>query len=421
MRLARFIQGDRPIAILDQGLLAVSRFVLLVAFARILPKEDFGAVGLAVTLSYLAIGFCRAVVAIPFVVSSATPDLIRYNAPRWFLLNLLVSGALSLLLLAAAAILIGFDGQKWIGSAVLWSAVLCPCAMIYEFIRRWMIQIANTRINLAQVAVFNLTTICGLVAFVLSPGIGVAMISLIVPYVAGIVMGLRGAAKSPWSGIAVRQLLELLRNSRPVSRWTLAEFAADAAQGYGMAIVVAALLGPLGTAGYVATRNLVAPIYSTVSALDTVELPRFARRLTQGGADSLRDAFRTSLLVHGAVSLICGAILAWLGGELLIWLYGSAYDQYRSALMIWAATAVVFATAKPFATWLLATGRQHLVFYAKLIGALITLVLIPALIPAFGLAGALLSAFTGVVASAAGAVVWYFRHRNSVPPPSSPD
>jgi O-antigen/teichoic acid export membrane protein len=384
--------------------------VALVVFARVMPKDLFGSVALAITLGYIAIGLGRAAAILPFVVSSGSDSLARANAPRWFLVNIALGAAFSACLLIAAGLIAWRAPDSWLVMACLWGAAIGFCAMHYEFVRRWMIQLRDMRTNLRQVLAFNGLTLALIGAVALTGNLVLAFASLTVTYLAASAIGLSKALRA-YGTASWRAAAESWRASWKLTVWTLCEYAADLCLGYGLIVLAASHLGPAGSAVYSATRNLVSPLYAVVGALGTVELPRLARARAEGGAPQLWNAFKIFAAIQATLTIIPAAILAWPSERLMVLAYGEKFGGHGVELHLWLASACVFALSRCLDAWLLATERSRVLFFCKLAGAAVSLTLAPLLLPSYGLQGLLSAALAGLCITGASllACVWRLR------------
>jgi O-antigen/teichoic acid export membrane protein len=384
--------------------------VALVVFARVMPKDLFGSAALAITLGYIGIGLGRAAAILPFVVSSGSDELARVNAPRWFLVNLALGALFSTSLLIAAGLIAWRSPDSWLVMACLWGAAIGFCAMHYEFVRRWMIQLRDMRTNLRQVLTFNGLTLTLIGAVALTGNLVLAFASLTVTYLAASAIGL-GKAFQVCGTASWRATAGSWAGSWKLTVWTLCEFAADLCLGYGLIVLAASYLGPAGSAVYSATRNLVSPLYAVVSALGTVELPRLARARAEGGAPKLWSAFKIFAAIQAALTIIPAAILVWPSERLMVLAYGEKFGGHGVELLLWLASACVFALSRCLDAWLLATGRSRVLFFCKLAGAATSLALAPLLLPSYGLPGLLSAALAGLCIAGASllACVWRLR------------
>ena len=386
--------SDRPIALVDQGLLAVARFAAMLVFGRIFPADVFGTLALAVTLSYISVGFNRSLVVLPFVFDSCSEEKTKSNGPVWLAGTLIVALVLIALLVTLGLALKGSDRWGWIGSAFLWSAVLCPLANIYEFIRRWIIQKRDAKTSILQVVTFNGFTFALLAICYITKSELMAIMSLAIPYALGSVASLKSLGKDLRLDFA--GAIEGWRHHRSLCSWGLAEYLADICVGYGLIALVSTSLGSIGSAVYAATRNVVAPIYAIVSALVTVEPPRFARSLAASGISGLRVAFRSALILHVALVGFTASIAYAFGDIALHWAYNSKFDDHGVELKIWIIAACLSALSKPFESWLLALGHARILFRCKAAGAIVAIATSMLLLNGFGLPGILAGMVAGL-------------------------
>ncbi len=396
-KIAATGSSDRAVALVDQGLLAITRFIAMVVFARTFQQDVFGEIALAVTMSYVAVGLNRAIVVLPFVFESGSFELAKKNSPKWMTGTLIVAFVFTSLLLLSAWLFYQNQTTYWLGNAAIWSSFLCPSAIIYEYVRRQVIQERNIKLSIAQVLTFNILTMTLLPSAYYFASVPLAIASFSVPYIVGALVGLqlwKAKTKLDFAGAVASW-----RTHINMCVWGFAEYMADLSVGYGLGGIASAYFGPIGSAAFAATRNVVAPIYAITSALGTVEPPRFARQLNEKGLPGLRAAFRSAMILHILLVGITGTAAALLGDEALHLTYGTKFNGHIGELHLWVIGACVFALCQPFGAWLLAVKKPQLVFYSKAFGGSVAVILALLLLTSFGLKGLLAGMVAGQIAN----------------------
>jgi O-antigen/teichoic acid export membrane protein len=396
-RIAATGSSDRAVALVDQGLLAITRFIAMVVFARTFRQDVFGEIALAVTMSYISVGLNRAIVVLPFVFESGSFELAKKNSPKWLTGTLIVALVFTLLLLYSSWLFYHYESTYWLGNAAIWSSFLCPSAIIYEYVRRQVIQERNIRLSIAQVLTFNILTMTLLPSAYYFASVPLAIASFSVPYIVGALVGLqlwKVKPKLDFSGA-----VESWKAHINMCAWGFAEYMADLAVGYGLGGVASAFFGPIGSAAFAATRNVVAPIYAITSALGTVEPPRFARQMNEKGLTGLRAAFSSAMILHILLVGVTGAAAVLLGDEALHLTYGEKFNGHTGELHLWVIGSCVFALCQPFGAWLLAVKKPQLVFYSKAFGGSVAVILALLLVSPFGLKGLLAGMVAGQIAN----------------------
>lgn len=155
---------DRHLSLLDQGITSVARFAAIVLFARALTPPAFDVVALAISVTYIAIGFSRAAFALPFAAFCSTSEKLEVDGAAWFAFGLVLVAISAAVPLAFAGIAFAFL-PHWVFETAVYCALLCPLVLFYEFSRRWLFQWQALRSVLAQLVLFSALTAGGLAAF----------------------------------------------------------------------------------------------------------------------------------------------------------------------------------------------------------------------------------------------------------------
>jgi hypothetical protein len=126
---------DRVVAIADQALVGLANFLALAAFARLLPRDDFAAIGVAVAIHYVIFGFHRAAIVMPYILSAKDrPDPVPRSA--WAYLAMRASLAVAVALFVAA-LLLGLAGfSVFATKCALFAALQSPALLLQEFADR---------------------------------------------------------------------------------------------------------------------------------------------------------------------------------------------------------------------------------------------------------------------------------------------
>ena len=128
---------DRVVAIGDQALVGLANFLALAAFARVLPREDFAAVGVAVAIHYVIFGFHRAAIVMPYILSAKDrPDPVPRSAWAWLAMR---ASLVTALLLFIVALGLGLSGvSPFATKCALFAALQSPALLLQEFAKRWL-------------------------------------------------------------------------------------------------------------------------------------------------------------------------------------------------------------------------------------------------------------------------------------------
>jgi O-antigen/teichoic acid export membrane protein len=207
--------------------------------------------------------------------------------------------------------------------------------------------------------------------------------------------------------------LDIWLETKDFARWTIGDFLSESVNGYGMAVLIAGMVGPVGAGVFAATRNVVAPVYTVISAVGISDLPRMVRAYSSGGAEGIKKSMRGSHLFTLSLGLPFLAGVFLLSGWILGLLYGAEYVEYETELRLWTVISVLLMLIRPLDMWLLATLHSRILFWAKLSGSAVTLLLACVVLPSHGVSGALAAVAVGMLLSL-GSLIWVVRQKGTL-------
>ncbi|TAJ40887.1 MAG: hypothetical protein EPO58_18800, partial [Chitinophagaceae bacterium] len=258
---------DRVVAIGDQALVGLSNFLALAAFARLLPRDDFAAIGVAIAVHYVIFGFHRAAIVMPYILSAKDrPDPLPRSA--WAFLAMRASLGAGLILFIAALAL-GLSGLSGFATkCALFAALQSPALLLQEFAKRWLYQ------HERPIAVL-ISSGSGF-AIVLA---GVALVATALP-IAMLASAMLGLAALVAAGIAFLlcrpsrdglgvPAATLIGRRRDFTLWQSIAHIPYILYNNGYTLLLAIFTGPGAAAGYTALRTLLSPSVSLISAIDS--------------------------------------------------------------------------------------------------------------------------------------------------------
>ncbi len=394
--MRRFQSFDQIAAMADQGGLALIRLVGFLVFARVMTKEDFGAFALVVSMSFLLNNAQRSLVILPFIISCKSPEDLDREGADWFWIDLLVGATFSLVLLAGWGIALLFDGAFWLRTALFYAAIGTPALMAYTFLRRWAYQAQNYRNVLTMVMAYIIGYGAGIAFAVIERDIkALPFVAFVLAPVSGLIVGVL-LERHRWRA-PIKGLLGRWRKTLGFSTWSFLSFLVGSIYTNGMNIIVAGVVGAIGSAVFAATRTIVAPVVTLISAIDMIDKPRAGRAYLKDGASGLRESIQstlTALLLLGTPYLI----LVFIFGDLILEIcYRNKYASMVPELRIWAVAMFFQMVANPLSTHLIILADSRRVFMANLAGALATVGVMTVTIHPFGVSGALAAMTVGRV------------------------
>ena len=381
---------SRLTGLIDQGILSITRFGIVIFLARILNKEDFGVIALSITASYFVVKLQRALVALPFINYCSDREALKVSGPAWLLLSELISLACGIVFATMAAAFYAFNAPIWIIDALLILSVSTPCICIFEFLRRWFYQNKSYHIVLLQAILF---CICSLVTLVFIfrrlPSLESAALTITIPYIVPGLISLY--IFCPVSG-NYRTSVELLSESWNFTKWTVADAMVHFVQDVGIQFWIAAVIGPSGSAAFGATRNLVAPVWTLISSIEVSEMPRLRADVEGKRLDASVAQTGAFLLTLGAPFLVALCIFS---EKVLEFVYGLNYISYYGELRIWAAIGFFAVCVSPLEMWLLVSSHSNQVLRSRLAGSIVTLTVALALVHKLGVKGGIIAILCG--------------------------
>jgi O-antigen/teichoic acid export membrane protein len=388
---------DRLASFADQGFQGVGNIIAMALFAHTLPRGDFGALGVAIGLYYFVFGLHRSAVVLQFIVSTARPGAFEAKDRRaWFWLNALLvlalCGGLSLLAIGALALRGPVAQEPLFVKALQAALVMTPCLLMAEFSRRLLYQ-AHLPASAALAGVLQFGVMLGVAIAANRLGGGLTWAAL--AWSAG---GLASLAVSllvmpPGAPGGLRHgLARWLENPGNVL-WQCLNTIPYSIANSSLTVIVGAFGGGVAAATFNVAKTLANPATAMVSAVDSLDKPRAARALAQGGLPALRDSIgrtrRLLVLLTGGYLLVV-MLLAHLVVPLA---FGPAYQGAELSVRVLAVGFFLMCLNQPSETLLIVLGAGRLMFLTRLVAAIATV------------AGLALAARHGVLGAAAAVTV----------------
>ena len=380
-------------ALIDQGLVSGSNFVVSIVLARWLTPGEYGGFALVFAVFLLLSMAYQCLLLEPMAiygVGEYGPRLRGY-LKTLIAIHAIISGAILLALAMAAAVAHMQPNAGGLPSALAGIGVAAPCILLFWLARRACYLNARSGIAAAGAVFYCGSMMCGL---------GVMHVfSALSAFSTFLVMGV--------SGLLTAIILFLLLNSSivgghsaPSARETWGRHWGYGAWALGGAIaswIPAYIYYPLlgGFAGldtvasFKALMNLAAPVTQLQAAFSMLLIPYAARRFRQHGAESL---IRFSALLTWC-GLGCAAlywlVIAGFQHSIFHALYAGRYPEVAALIPLAAIGSIFWAATFGFSTALRAMERPRLIFVGFAVAAAVSLLAgIPAT-RAFGLTGAI--------------------------------
>lgn len=400
-------KGRVLFAFVDQGLYSATNFLLTILYASWLPLDTFGRYVVVWTVSLFieAIQTSLIVDSLPAIVSRHGRQSLHHRtrvdaAGFWVVVGF---GALSSLVLVAAAVLVGIWRPVYVG-ALFALAAANPLQRLYLFCRRLAYIRDRQEVAAAMAAAYGVISIGGAailfrlqalsLANVVSLWGAGALAAIVTAFACGI--GRPRATRLP-------NILWLAAELWRSGRWLSGAAVATWISNWAIFPIVAATTGA-GTAGIIrALQNLLTPIVQFNAALHLAVLPRVADKIADQGHQYGRwFARRATALFAAIAAAYCAIILA--AAPLVLPLLYKKPEIAAGAYLLWplAIAIVLDALRQASAIALLARRHTRIVFVARWIAL--------AVFAASALVLGLLTGFEGILwgtvaASAIGAAI----------------
>lgn len=395
------------LAIVDQGLISGSNFVLGILLARWLAPEQYGAYALAFSAFLLLTFLYQALLLEPMAVFSGAAyrkSLRGYlGALLWIhvVLSLIVVVALG----AATAIAFRWGGGGSLPAALFGVALASPCILLFWLARRsFYMELAPAQAVVGAL-IYCTSVIAGL--FVVNRQ------GWMSPFVAFVLMAIAGLITSAYLLFRVRGTLSAEVPGPTVGqtwhrhwvygRWALATAALTWIPYYMYYPLLGALKGGLVSAGQLrALMNLALPLEQSFTALSCLFLPYAARVHGEEGAVSVGSLTRRIALLY-----VGGATVYWLAvipfkAQAFHFLYGGKYMEVSYLIPYVAAETILWSAAFGPTIVLRAMESPISVFYARCAASVLSVAIGVPLTVIYGLWGCVL----GIVLSQTAALLF---------------
>ncbi|MBZ5516212.1 MAG: oligosaccharide flippase family protein [Acidobacteriia bacterium] len=408
-------------ALLDQGLISASNFVIAVLLARQLSANDYGAYALAFEgLLFLSVLY-GALVLEPMSVFG--PSIYQDQLSEY--LGTLLKIHIGASIVATSGVLALAGVLRWLHrggnlpAALVGVGFAVPCLLLFWLARRaFYIKLSPGNAALGALT-YSAVLLTGLLVVTWRGGLS--------PLLAFLIMGL--AAAITGVGMLVRlkptrrlsaqtfSLKEVLKRHWAYGRWAVASSVAIWCSTALLYPLVGVFGGLAAVGGFKALMNLASPVGQAFVAVSLLSLPHASQVFHEAGsAGSERLRLRLSLLYAGGPALYW-VLVCFLREPILRHLYAGKYLA-MGGLVTWVAlgsTLRIAATAQ--AIVLRSMQSPHVVFWAYLIGGMTTLLAGIPLTSIWGLRGAVM---TLTISSGMALAVAYMLARHGFSPELAP-
>lgn len=360
------------LAVADQGLLAGTNFVVSILLARWLTPTLYGAVSVALAISWLLRSLYDALVNVPMMVFGAGRyrESFRSYVGALFKMQLRLMLPLTLLLLLTALV-VRFAVSSAVGGALIGLAVAAPPLLLLWSARSAFYVELRVGASLVGGAVFCAVSIGSMVLL--------HAWEYLTPFTAFAALGFGAAlgflftirrVRPDWSGVgfAFRQITQDHLN---YGRWALGDSAVGWAALNAYYLILPLWQGLEGSAGLRAVMNFTLPGTHTFMALGAVLLPTLVRERRANGVQSMKNHGRRWLVIFTLFGIAYLAALWALRNDLFKLFYGGRYGEHAGSLILVGLVPLAAGFVVVLGAELQALERPDLVFWSQ-VGAALT-------------------------------------------------
>lgn len=406
LSVARAWSSKGALALLDQGLISSSNFIVGILLARTLAPDEYGAYALAFEVFLFLTIVYSALVLEPLSVFG--PSVYR-ESNREYLgtlirIHIVVAAAIFVGLGVCAWALEGFSPHGALATALVGVAIAAPCVLLFRLARRGFYVKLSPRQAAMGALIYGSVVLSGLLVLY--------HYGLLSPFMAFLLMAAGAAITAPVMLVRLgtpvhfrlvkSKMVEVIRRHWGYGRWALGSAVAI----WFSAAIYYPLLGSLhglAEAGALkALMNFSSPVSQAFAAMSLLSLPYAARIHHQNKQGKRHHLAGKLAIIYGGGTSLYWLIIVLFRQPIVHYLYAGKYLGVTN-LIPWVALGSVFRiSATSQAVILRGMQSPWLVFMAYVASCTVALVIgIPCTL-AFGLRG---SVFTLVVSSAVALVV----------------
>ncbi len=389
--------GKGSLALLDQGLISGSNFLIGILLARWLVPEQYGAYALAFSIFLFAAGFHNALLLEPMSVFG--PASYSKCLPAYLGKLLGLHSALVLLLASLVGAGVAILHYSTLGrglAAPLWGVCIAtPTILFFWLCRRAAYVKLAPSLAAGGASAYCLAVISLLLAAKALgwlSGFAAFLIQAVAATAAGglllIFLRPRLASQSGPSGS------EVARQHWRYGRWAVGTQFVYWLSGNAYYVIVAAFVRMEDVAALRALQNFTLPFSQFLSALSLLVLPWASAKFAEEGGQGFERRIRqiTLLFVGGASAYL--VVLWLLGGRIMATLYAGRYNDFAYLLPLVAAPVIVLAASQGSTIAVQAMQAPAEVFLAYSVSGTLTILAGVALARYWGLTGALIGILT---------------------------
>ncbi len=356
-------------ALLDQGLVSGTNFLVGILLVRYLGIEQYGVFVLVWMIVQFFLGVQNALIISPMM--SIAPKMPEEERVGYYASTFILQLCLLLMVFATTIVFILLPSQfrpEWLTNEALLPLLACfVFVQLQDYIRR------NLFSNMASRQAFYVDVVAygvqlPLIFFVVRayPSVEVALLVIAAAMLAAVGLGyrwltVRGVSKANLKLVTIRHWVS--------SKWLLGSTILQWLSGNYFLIVAATLLGPAVVGAIRAAQNLLGLTHILFQGLENVVPREASLRYHEHGSLALRH-YLTKVLLLLMIGTGLVAFAAAIFAEPLLWLVYGNLDQSSVIAMMWYVPIyMLIATSLPLRAGLRSLEQTRAIFVAYVIGA----------------------------------------------------
>lgn len=392
------------LAILDQGLISGSNFLIGILLARWLVPAEYGAFSLAFSVFLLVSYVYQSLLSEPQAVfsGSAYRQCLRGYLKALLSIQLVVT-IFGLVLLGGSAAIVYYMGEAdGLPGALAGVAIASPCILFFWLLRRsYYMNLAPARAAMGAFIYFVLVVSGLIVAY---------KKALISPFSAYLLMAIGALATALFLLTQVKKVLPPDACEPPTARqawqkhwdygrWALGVSVVTWIPYYMYYPLVSAFRGMAAAGQLKALMNLSLPMEQSYTALAILFLPYAARVCREKGISSSGPLVRRIIMLFVGGAVVYWGLMIPFKGVVFHVLYGGKYMEVAPLIPYVALGTTMWSAAFGPAILLRAIESPDLIFYARLVASVLSLVVGVPATKIFGLWGVVISIIVANIAA----------------------
>ncbi len=385
--------GKGSLAVLDQGLISGSNFLIGILLARWLAPGAYGAYALAFSIFLFLSGFHSSLFLEPMSVfgPGQYKDRLPAYVGKLLRLQLALTIGLALLLALAVAVFAHFANNGALPSALFGAALAIPWILSFWFCRRSVYLELRPALAVRSAAAYCLVVLLLLFLF--------EHLGWLSPFTAFLLQALASFAAGALLLVSIRPQVTsidpdpsmriILKQHWKYGRWVVGMSFVSWLSGNAYYVLVAALLRMDDVAALRALQNFVVPMTQFITAVTLLLLPWASGQFGNQSGAAFKKSIRTIslLFVSGAAAYV--ACIMLFGRWLMETLYAGRYVHVAYLLPLAVLPLLMAAASQGPGIALSAMQAPSKVFWAYAVAAAITILVGVPLTYYRGLVGAM--------------------------------